>query len=495
MKINHIHQCKSGFIWGIGPSGLHRYDGVNWRNIPGLQERNQEISALFEDQSGHLWLGMAGGDILEFTSDSLQLVVKGPEMVSSKTSNLLRDQQKTWWLATSGDGLWFYAGEQWKQLDGMPDDYIYDLYLDAAGHIWAATDRGIAIIHPAEDNQISLLGRAQGLPDEIVRVLEADVNGQVWLGMYEGGVCRFDENSQRFTDVFLPGNKPINDLFFQGKTLFIATGGNGLWEKKADARARPLQTEKREKVIDILIDSEANLWKLTQPQHLSTANLRFRFLPIKGEQVLGVHAGQSGQIHAYDQDSLYVFQPQTRIWRSWQLPSPRKITALYEDAAGGTWLGTLGGGVWYRATNTENWLHITEELGLSSNHVISISGTAEKIWFATFGGASSCDLPRFGRMPSFRHFGRQDGLGIEYIYQVMMGQDHKVWFATDGKGIRYWNGEEIKDLQALDGQTFLSMARAEQGHLWFASMDSGIYQYQGGQLQNLSYLRGLQKRK
>ena len=66
------------------------------------------------------------------------------------------------------------------------------------------------------------------------------------------------------------------------------------------------------------------------------------------------------------------------------------VTAIYEEAGGGMWFGTLGGGV--SRYDGEGFVTFTTKDGLANDSVVAIHGPPDgAIWIGTGGGISRYD--------------------------------------------------------------------------------------------------------
>ena len=81
------------------------------------------------------------------------------------------------------DGLRFYGHE-----DGLPDENVNDLLLDRAGHLWAATRKGLCRFNGTTTHTFAA---PDGLPSNYIRCLFEDREGHIWIGT-NSGVVRYD---------------------------------------------------------------------------------------------------------------------------------------------------------------------------------------------------------------------------------------------------------------------------------------------------------------
>lgn len=131
------------------------------------------------------------------------------------------------WAATESGGLvrWDLATGQFRQYlapqDGLLSNDVYDLELDAQGHLWLATGHGLSRLDPASGAVTTWTpANSAGMPAAVVRALEVLPDGRVWVGFGQewdkdlvnpktrekgafkaGGLARFDAAKGLWTDV------------------------------------------------------------------------------------------------------------------------------------------------------------------------------------------------------------------------------------------------------------------------------------------------------
>ena len=84
---------------------------------------------------------------------------------------------------------------KWKQFtakDGLPDDHIFAVKSDG-GRIWVGTENGLALIDKKTSKVVKTWTEKDGLPFRAVTAIDIHPKtGDVWLGLFGGGLARFD---------------------------------------------------------------------------------------------------------------------------------------------------------------------------------------------------------------------------------------------------------------------------------------------------------------
>ncbi len=169
-----IYEDRPGRLW-IGTHGgglnLHRGDGrfVSFRHRPDdpASLGNDRVLSLAQDRDGMLWLATDGGGLNRFhpaTGGFLRLLhdPADPGSLSSNEPNVVHvDPSGQLWIGTEGTGLDRLESldeavgrarfRNFSQADGLPDEKIWGIRSDAAGHLWLSTNRGLSRFDPRSE--------------------------------------------------------------------------------------------------------------------------------------------------------------------------------------------------------------------------------------------------------------------------------------------------------------------------------------------------------
>jgi signal transduction histidine kinase/ligand-binding sensor domain-containing protein/CheY-like chemotaxis protein len=251
---------RHGQIWFGTSEGLDRWDPVKGtignRFIAELNSDERlivDVSALFEDSKGRLWVGKRGGgavlldisvlgnekilaeacvgtrefsrytitDFIENTDGMVWASTDGGgifsydeggtgflpvpigelgEMGNLVINDLCRDSRGEIWVATSGDGLLKYdaANRVHAQQTLLPGGSVSTLFEDSDGMLWAGFyGRGLSRINLQTGEALTLSTRNSELPDDSVNSIAQDRSGRLWIAT-ESGLARFDRATMEF---------------------------------------------------------------------------------------------------------------------------------------------------------------------------------------------------------------------------------------------------------------------------------------------------------
>ncbi|MCE7044349.1 hybrid sensor histidine kinase/response regulator transcription factor [Dyadobacter sp. CY312] len=260
-----IVQDKNGFIWYGTTSGLYRYDSryfKRYTSTPGDINTlsSNYIQSLFCDSNGTLWIGTLNGlNRYNNENDSFTRFTHNPKDENTLSSDTIQcigeDNQKRLWVATAQGlnnlnqnvkkAVKFTRhrvnkfDQQWRKINKMA---IGDNNL-----LWLATKNGL--LRMDKDGKRTQLFRPEAnarLPfiNDFNAIYVDKKDGNVWLGIRNGGLMRFDVKTESFEllDKFLDSNKelPIVSDFAAHKEgkMWIATWSGLVYFDKATRHAQ-----------------------------------------------------------------------------------------------------------------------------------------------------------------------------------------------------------------------------------------------------------------
>ncbi len=305
----------------------------------------------------------------------------------------------------------------------------------------------------SQNFNLSKFTNAQGLPQNYIYSLVQDDNGFVWIGMAEG-LSRYDGlhfiNSSTRDSL---SDNYISDMIIDTDGLLWCGHGNGTFTYN-DGRKfvkMPAVDEMQAPIKDMCLDDRGNIWAVEQnmgivkisPDHKMTTYFddemfggrmytsicavnSMILLVGTSDGLLTVRVDVDGTVHApeeiddlpattvncikptrrgsdywvgFDDGSIYRYSPTngahllsqcTKACSSGKIAA-YDIRAIYEEESGNLYLATWGDGVkeWEYREDTQDYveaLTLDEQNGLGNNYVADIMVDREGIfWFATYG--------------------------------------------------------------------------------------------------------------
>ena len=455
-EISDIAVAPDGSVAVVGSRGAARLKGeavepIDLGPVPGAgQEEAEESWAAAFDGSGALWVARSYG-ITCVDADGVPrtLALRTKERIGSGWGWLpsaMVDRSRRVWLLTVSLGAWrLEAGP-----DGVPmiaekiDDFmdmgeatlLRALHESRDGTFWVATANS-ALIHiegPPSGRRFVRVGPAEGFPDLEVTSLLTDAQGNLWAGTVESGLVRLaDDGLTSWGEA--EGLRPasVAMLLDAPDGIMAIVGGLNV------AAIRDGQVDAPWPIRDVIAgwgtsqlvatDTAGRLWLATTvgpavyPRGTRLQDLRSR----RPERVLTTSDGLSytevHRVFAGTDGSVWIGLLHTRsgvcrveprdgaircFGQADGLPDDAWGNAFAEDQEGHVWVGLYNGGIYrFRDGRWESWPEVSPE---RQSHVQSIRRDRKgRMWVAGSPGLLRVDDAATDR-PSFRRYGREDGL-------------------------------------------------------------------------------------
>jgi len=277
--------------------------------------------------------------------------------------------------------------------EGLPHDWIYDIFQDRQGRIWVGTwGGGLAL---RENDEWRVFTKADGLHCNEVTCIREDEAGGVWLATDEG-LNAFQDG--KIVDAGLIGKSILNMTFDRVGNLWVgcwraARAGGGLF--RFDGKDWQTFTTRSDlpglEILKVFEDSQGRIW-------------------------VGTYEGGNGAgVGCYDGKAW-------RNYRSRDGLADDCVYSMFEDPAGNMWFGTTNGVSVYDGSS---WQTLSKKDGLVDNRVYCMLIDSEKkFWFGTEGGISRFDGE------TWMSFTTEEGLVENLVRTMAEMKDGSLWFGT-----------------------------------------------------------------
>ena len=344
-----------------------------------------------------------------------------------------------------------------------------ELFLDASGVIWVATQSGLLLLDPATGSTHLLrsnLHYPYSLPNNSVWSIFPDPDGGVWVGTY-GGKLAYMTLADNGVNYFkaTPGglNHPIVSCFEEDDAgnLWIGTEGGGLnyWDRKNDRFVYYTQ-ESRSGITSNMIkrlryDRDGRLLISAFNGGIKSFDARQgRFSDLRmyypaSPQPLSVYdflqEGDSGIWLTNPDAALMYGDAGSGIVGAVHLTDDRgnevqpHVETLFHDGQGRLWLVTHNGAYVVDAASRRILAHYyLDDAPYSENNLCSYCVTSgSEIWFGTRGGGVNL-LSRDGEYANFKDR-TGEGLSGKTVFGILEDTVSKnVWFSTNS-GLYYYD--------------------------------------------------------
>ncbi len=533
--ISALYEDKEGKLWiGTMAKGLNRLD-LKTEQISHFRHdpehfnslSDDRVRAIYEDRSGNLWIGTRDGGLNLFEKDKNVFVhfnhdVENPHSISDNhIRTIFEDRQGHLWIGTFAGGLNLLHKNSrgkinpdsikfTKFLSGKHNEkrressHIETIFQDRSGQLWIGTyGAGLAKLLYLEssnlpsnsidfitDENISFKfyqhdgDDPSSISSNNIEVIYEDYTATLWIGTNNGGLNRFDPETENFTHYKNDPNDPQSlsydnlDIIYEdrSKNLWIGTWGGGL--NKIDRKPQKFQHYKR---------------KPGQPNSLTQNYVR-----AIAEDPLGyLWVGTSGGgLDRMDRGTGKVWHYRKESKKPHSLSSD-DIRCIYFDYKGTLWVGTYGGGLnrlispniaelgnQNESLQFKHYFHDPEDpKSLSNNFVWCIHpGTENKIWIGTSSGLDRFDPDT----ETFKHYKPYPDAQAKYSDNIVrcIFQDNKgrIWIGTY-HGLHMLDPEQEKFVTythdpsnpaSLSHSSVISIAEDASGTLWIGTLGGGL---------------------
>lgn len=184
----------AGRIWCITGSGvLYQLEGDVFLRLADLATADcGSVRELAADASGQIWAGTQRG-LARWNGHAFELVAGAADDDAGAVEQLLPVADGSVWVRFHSQlrkwraGQWISKALPWKKFAERPSLPV--LMDDGAGGLWCANS-GDGLWHVSGDGSVERLSKRDGLPNLLITQMIRDFEGNVWLGLEDGGLVR-----------------------------------------------------------------------------------------------------------------------------------------------------------------------------------------------------------------------------------------------------------------------------------------------------------------
>ncbi len=492
-----IAQTRDRYLWVATQDGLVRFDGVrftviNTTSTPAL--RTNDIQALYTDRRGQLWVGTAGGGLLQWNNG--RFVVFGAEhgLPNQVVSAIYEDVGGVLWVGTGGGLSRLEAGrfKTYTESDGLADNDVTGITQDAAGALWISTQSGVSRLI---NGRFDTYRVRNGLPSDDVRAVYTGRDGSIWIST-AGGLSRFRDG--RFTSYTTKDGLTssfIRSVFEdRAGTLWIGTVDGGLHRM---VEGRITHFDRRQlsdtDVRTIFEDEEGSLWIGTNTgglNRLGVSQLITYGVPegLSHDIALGVAADADGDlwVATYGGGVNRLHDGRWSAYSTKHGLSSGIVLSLAPARDGGMWLGTRAGVDRFRDGRFE---HLGREVGLLDEPVLALlEDRRGDLWVGTRTGIKRVAA---GATTTYT---TTDGLRSEIIVAILEARDGRIWVGTQGGGLSVFENGRFRTYspeEGLPNSVVWTISEDTDGTLWLGTNGSGLVRFRNGRFSAYTTREGL----
>ena len=404
----------------------------NIRIKDGLTSDN--INTIYQDNELNIWIGTKDHGVNQFISTSFsenyQLLAPGRINIFSNKFELKhyhanvfsQDREGNIWIG-SENGLNKYMGALFKmynQNDNLIDNLVWSVLADSKGNLWFGTAKGVSkFSFPAipgnqdkkryNDPIVENYTVENGLSENIVISIFEDMQGNIWFGSENKGVCVLLKNTGTIKKYSTTDGLADDNIF-----AINADNDGNIW----------FGTRKGVSKLNLKNSSFTNY---TTKDGLGGDKVYSIFKDRKGHLWFAI---LGGDLTRYDGNSFRTYGKDEGVNNKFIM----SITENKQDKEYNLWFAAYDAGLF--KYDGENFVNISSKDGLSSNspHFI-ISDDNDNIWIGMNLGIEKYDQ----RTKKFTLYGKQQGfLGLETNPNaVSKDEDGNIWFGTIKGGVKF----------------------------------------------------------
>jgi signal transduction histidine kinase/ligand-binding sensor domain-containing protein len=176
-QVSALYLDRKNVLWAGTQNGLTFWSGSNWISLAFPDASTTfGVHAVVDDPQGNLWIGTEGGGLKCLRQGHWNTFTRTNGLPSNNVSSLYMDQDGVLWVGTTG-GLARFAEGQWTSYsknEGMITDGIAYIIEDDQGDLWLGSTAGLMSVKKTDLNEIARgksktalfrsFGEADGLP-------------------------------------------------------------------------------------------------------------------------------------------------------------------------------------------------------------------------------------------------------------------------------------------------------------------------------------------
>jgi ligand-binding sensor domain-containing protein/serine phosphatase RsbU (regulator of sigma subunit) len=497
-----IDQSDDGFLWVGTGNGLARFDGYNFLRVPFPDSSQLRYTTTsLRSKNGTVWFGCNDGSVFYSRKSSLvQVKLPNEKAVSD--------------LVEGPDGL-IYVIPQGKaifSIEPANKDAIhkYDFSIDPvmlsgafAGNrkLLIGTQENLIICNLEKDS-VSVSSTIEGFDYAgITAILQTGDTSDFIIGTDGNGLFRLHLSSRggtlaRFKDLSGFQSLSVQSVIMDSeKNLLISTFGSGTIQLSFSDDYETIRSSRKYNKSTGLItddvktafqDAEGNFWLGTygdgismlssyaigyyQPGEDAVRNNILFVHSFEGKYLLGTPTG----FHVFDAltGKSVAFTDLTR------LVANTEITSYFLDQEDNLWIGTGGGGLYFRnKSGTVKRFYRSGDSG--SDFIKDIEIDNRNIWLATTNGVIVLD--KHNGIETHR-FDINNGLPHNSINKILIAANGTVYIGTESdrlvsidKDFNILQGNGVMNGSTLN--KIFAFATTSDGAVWAATKSNGIFRF------------------
>lgn len=385
---------------------------------------------------------------------------------------IIQDRKGFMWFGTQ-DGLNRYDGYIFKIYKNDPNDkmaisdkYILCLYEDREGYLWIGTKNGgLNRFNRESDNFINYKNdpsAAAILSDNDVQTIGESPDGDLWIGTFGGGLLRLDKKKNEFKGLTIGSS--LNNYYIN--TIFKDINGR-IWIGTKNGLDCFDQTTGKFFHYNIEISNTKN-----SINNDITAICE----ESKGSIWIGTVGGKLYRLDGQGGRPLYEYN----VVKKTDPAGYNPVRCLFKDIDGILWIGTQKRVIRFNSGNGEIIEYEkdnADSYSISNNEVLSIKRDNTGItWFGTYGGGLNIYDPGLHRFKLYNK--ERNKLSQNLVWAILEDSMKRLWIGTYGGGLNLFDRKTGSFVQYIINEDVRCIHEdIYTGILWIGTHKNGLLKF------------------
>jgi ligand-binding sensor domain-containing protein/serine phosphatase RsbU (regulator of sigma subunit) len=511
-----INQDNRGFLWVGTGSGLVKFDGFDFYNVPFPDSvTNRYASVSLKDNNGNLWFGCNDGTLFYLKNNN---IVQVPDLNVQSINALFESPDGFIWVIPQ-DRIIFRINEN---NPGDITKYFVsrDILMTTAcmapeGKLLIGTQEKLLYCSISKDS-VKIENEIKGIEYSKIQTIQPlSEEGKFIIGVEGSGIYRLIINNNKPVLSRYPDHSEFESIdvksIFQDRagSIWISTYGSGLCQMELSPDSEFIKSKTffntasglaADNVKTVFQDMEDNIWIGFYGEGLSilTSNAFSFFTPsVNPVENNIIYVNQlNGKYFLGTPKGYFLFNIETGKPESFtdisQLLQGIEILSFMLDKGNRLWIGTKGGGLFLK--NLNGGLSRFYRSGNNSEDFIkNIASDGKNLWLSTLDGVIVVDINSGNIRKKYKI---EDRLPHNSINQIFMKRDGGALVGTDcdrlyeihlDAGVTIGNG-------ILSGSTrnkVLCFTESNPGEIWAGTGGNGVFYILNDSVTSITTENGL----
>jgi diguanylate cyclase (GGDEF)-like protein len=406
----HLLLARDGHVWIRGSLHLGEvFPAANRfeeHDLPG-RTTAMPYSELVQDTGGRI-VASEGPDFGLWENGQWRMVTARNGLTSYDISDLFVDREGSLWIGVVGHGMMRWVGqnewEAYNEANGLSDDIVWASLRDQGGRLWIGTESGLDYLPPGSNAPKPW--QQPGIQTQRAVSLTESPDGVIWMGSATGNLVRIDAKSLRGTQWKVPEVFVV--LSDGGHRVWVATDA-GLYVVDTGAGDHAPQLEKdpgiahpHSRFRDLYRDKSGHLWATNDDGLYRMDDSGWHAIDpglsgVTPAEIVADNNGNFWTAGAFP-GVMRLRIAGNQVVESEHVVRPHllsdQVVSLAVDHRGWVWVGQDAGVSVY---DGHAWRSFTQDDGLIWNDVDSDALTEDRdgsMWIGTSGGLSHLKQPQ-----------------------------------------------------------------------------------------------------